>query len=204
MADTVPTWTGIMRSQDGVSDTDALRFMIEQHLSQVETATLAKVLSVQAGGVGPVGMCTVQPMINQVDGAGQSYAQPSVHNVPYLRLQGGTNAVVIDPAVGDIGICLFCSRDNSAVKRAKTPSNPGSYRRFDLSDGLYLGGVLNGTPTNYVSFVGGNIRLHTPGTIFLDGNITHTGTFTSNSKNIGSTHTHSGVTTGAGTTGQPT
>jgi uncharacterized protein involved in type VI secretion and phage assembly len=37
----------------------------------------------------------------------------------------------------------------------------------------------------------------------ITGNLATTGTITNNSKNIGSTHTHSGVTTGGGTTGAP-
>jgi hypothetical protein len=35
----------------------------------------------------------------------------------------------------------------------------------------------------------------------MTGNIATTGTLTNNGKNIGSTHTHTGVQTGSGTTG---
>lgn len=202
MADAT-TWTGLMRPNDGATDLNALRFLIDQTLAQIETATLVKVVSVQAGGTGAAGLVDVLPLVNQIDGAGASYAQPTVHNVPYLRLQGGANAVILDPVAGDIGICLFASRDISSVKRNKAASNPGSYRRHDLSDGLYLGGVLNAAPAQYVSFVGGNIRIHTTGTIFLDGNISHTGTFNSNGHNIGSTHVHTNVQPGGGTSGPP-
>lgn len=38
--------------------------------------------------------------------------------------------------------------------------------------------------------------------ITIDGDIVHTGSFTSNGKNVGSTHTHSGVQPGGGTSGQ--
>lgn len=41
------------------------------------------------------------------------------------------------------------------------------------------------------------------GAVTLVGNIVHTGTLTSNTKNIGSTHTHSGVQAGLGNTGVP-
>lgn len=53
----------------------------------------------------------------------------------------------------------------------------------------------------------GNVRI--TGNIIVSGLITGnaglviTGTMTNNTKNIGSTHAHSGVTVGAGTTGQP-
>ena len=43
----------------------------------------------------------------------------------------------------------------------------------------------------------------TGGTMNVTGNIVSTGTITNNGKNIGSTHTHSGVQTGSGNTGTP-
>ena len=42
------------------------------------------------------------------------------------------------------------------------------------------------------------------GSMTINGNVNFTGTVSANGKNIGSTHTHSGVTTGGGTTGAPT
>ena len=42
------------------------------------------------------------------------------------------------------------------------------------------------------------------GAVTVTGNIASTGTLTNNGKNIGSTHTHSGVQTGGGNTGSPT
>jgi hypothetical protein len=47
---------------------------------------------------------------------------------------------------------VICDRDSSAVKASKDIANPGSYRRFDLADGMYFGGFLNGTPDQYVRF----------------------------------------------------
>ena len=42
----------------------------------------------------------------------------------------------------------------SAKTLSPGPVNPGSFRRFDLADGIYLGGILgfNGNPTQYVQF----------------------------------------------------
>lgn len=42
------------------------------------------------------------------------------------------------------------------------------------------------------------------GNLNVNGNVSNTGTLTNNGKNVGSTHTHSGVQTGAGTSGAPT
>lgn len=41
------------------------------------------------------------------------------------------------------------------------------------------------------------------GNMSVNGNVTTTGTLTNNSKNVGSTHTHSGVQSGGSSTGQP-
>jgi hypothetical protein len=42
--------------------------------------------------------------------------------VPYFRVQGGADAIIIDPKVGDLGIAVFCSRDITGVKRSKEAS----------------------------------------------------------------------------------
>jgi hypothetical protein len=58
-----------------------------------------------------------------------------IYSIPYFRLQGGVNAIIIDPEPGDIGMCGFCSRDISVVKNTKKIANPGSYRKYAWADG---------------------------------------------------------------------
>ncbi len=65
------------------------------------------------------------------------------------------------------------------------------------------------TPANLTATVGGTASVTAPtinltGNVNITGNLVVTGTVTNASKNIGSTHTHGGVQTGAGTTGAPT
>jgi phage baseplate assembly protein gpV len=107
-------------------------------------------------------------LVNQLDGAGNSVLHVTIYNLPYLRIQGGSNGIIIDPQEGDIGICVFASRDISNIKTTKTQSPPGSYRQYSFADGMYLGGVLNGTPTQYVQFSTAGIKLHSPVAIVLD------------------------------------
>lgn len=197
------SYAGLANPETAASDFSATRFQVQQMLARVQTATLVKVVKVTGGGTGPVGRVDVQVLVQQVDGRGQAHSRPSIANVPYLRLQGGRNAVIIDPAAGDIGICLFCNRDISQVKATKDEAPPGSYRRFDLSDALYLGGVLNGAPEQYVRFADDGIHIHPRGKIFLEGDVVHTGTITSNGVNIGSTHRHTGVRSGSDQSGPP-
>lgn len=189
----------IEKPGEGLGDYTALRFLVQQMLSRVNTATLVKVVKVSAGGTGPVGTVDVQPLVNQLDGAGDGKGLSQLHNLPYLRIQGGTNAIILDPQPDDIGIAVFCSRDISAVKRTKKPGNPGSWATHSMSDGLYLGGVLNGAPSQYIQFHdGGGITIHSTGAV----NIVSTA-LTHNGVNIGATHVHGGVETGGGSTSIP-
>jgi len=57
---------------------------------------------------------------------------------------------------------VFASRDISAVKSSKGQANPGSWRSHDMADGLYVGGLLNGTPVQYVQFTAGGINVVSP------------------------------------------
>ncbi|KAG1078294.1 hypothetical protein G6F40_016769 [Rhizopus arrhizus] len=59
-------------------------------------------------------------------------------------------------------MAAFGSRDLSAVKASKQQSNPGSWRTHDIADGLYFGGLLNGTPVQYVQFTAGGINVVSP------------------------------------------
>ena len=94
-----------------------MQFLISQALNRVSTATLVKVVSVtNAGGLSPVGFVDVQPLVNQLDGAGNAVPHGVLHRLPYFRLQGGADAVILDPKVGDIGMAAFANRDISLVK----------------------------------------------------------------------------------------
>lgn len=142
---------------------NAMNFLVQQMLARVNTATLVKVVSVtNAGGVEPVGFVDVQPLVNQLDGADKAVPHGVVRGLPYFRIQGGANAVILDPEVGDIGIAVFASKDISAVKATKAQANPGSSRRFNMADGMFLGGVLNGTPSQYVQFDASGITVNSP------------------------------------------
>ncbi len=212
------------------SEWAALTFVIQQVLNRVATSTLVQVKGVtNAGELSPVGFVDVQPLVNLLTGNGESRPHGIVYNVPYMRLQGGANAIILDPQVGDIGICQFASRDISAVKTAKGPANPGSKRQFDYADGLYIGGVLNAVPEQYIQFAEGGITVLSPtkitlqapqidikgpvtqtdGDVSLAQNLTVGDTATAATDVIGGgkslkTHTHNGVTPGGGISGPPT
>src|SRR5206468_1638629 len=133
--------------------------------------------------------------------------------LPYFALRAGASAVLVTPKAGDIGLVVFCHNDTSSVRKNKKPSPPGSRRRFDWADGIYLGGLLGPTPTTLVSLdddTGVTVTVPDGKAITLTGNVTITGdvsvsgTLTADTDVVGGgkslkDHTHGGVQTGSGT-----
>lgn len=146
-----------------------MAFVVQQALGKMQTATLVRIEScTNAGGLFPVGYVDVTPLVNQLDGQGNPTPHVTIYNVPYFRLQGGANGIIIDPQKGDVGVAVFASRDISQVKTTKKQGNPGSHRQYNFADGMYLGGMLNGTPTQYVQFNAAGIRIHSPTRVKID------------------------------------
>lgn len=175
---------GFVNPATPFNEFNAMRFVILQTLAKVNTTTLVKVIScTNNGGVSPVGYVDVQPMVSQTDADGKAVEYPVLYNVPYMRMQGGLSAVILDPKAGDVGLCCFASRDITQVKNTKKKGVPGSARQFDISDALYIGGMLNGTPNQYVRFKDNGIEIISPDTVTItapsiksNGAFEHTGT----------------------------
>lgn len=210
------TYSGPLSVHDDSADINSLAFLISQKLGELWTVAVVKVMAVtSSGGLAPAGTVDVMPLVSMVDGQQQTTPHGTIHGLIYFRLQGGANAVIIDPVIGDKGITVHATRDISTVKATKAASPPGSSRRFDAADGIYLGGVLNGTPTQYVQFNASGITVVSPtaivlqaptitaiGSFVVDGSITATGYVTGDGIVL-DTHVHSGVTTGSGNSGPP-
>lgn len=146
-----------------------LMFVIQQALGKLSTSTLVRVEAcTNNGALSPIGFVDITPLVNQMDGQSTPTPHTTIYNVPYFRLQGGTNAVIIDPVPGDIGMACFASRDITKIKSTRKQGNPGSMRQFSMADALYVGGMLNGAPTQYVQFSATGIKLHSPNAVILD------------------------------------
>jgi len=210
--------------QSGASDYATTQFLINQAIRKIPGALPVQVIScTNSGGVAGFGFVNVKPLIQQMDGNFQIVPNGvgTIYQLPYVRIQGGVNAIILDPVAGDIGLAMFCSRDISLVKQSRVLSAPGSRRINDWADGVYVGGILNLLPSNYLAFTQSGIVLlstqkvtiQAP-TVAVQGNMTVSGNL-----NIGGTttgtgdgtfagidvqeHTHSGVTTGGSDTGPP-
>ena len=133
----------------GNSEYNAIQSMIRNTLlKEVCTAEVVLVTAVEPGGSGgAVGYVNVLPLVCAIDAYGNAIKPVEQFRLPYSRIQGGIAALVIDPVPGDIGLAVYTKRDSSNVRQEqKTPVLPGSYRRFDPSDGFYIGGFLNQAP----------------------------------------------------------
>lgn len=141
----------------------AQEFIVLQLLSRVHTATIVKVMSRTDN------LLAVQPMVLDKDTSDVVIDPGQIFNVPYLRLQGGQSAIVLDPQPGDHGICLFAERDITNVIKTRAPGAPPTTRTFFPGDAMYLGGLLNGAPTQWVRFQpSGGIDVHAAGDLSLD------------------------------------
>ncbi len=187
---------GQMEPQDSGSDFNTMMFVVRQMTAQMDTVKLVKVIAVHAGSGTPpaAGTVDVLPLVNQIDGNGNATEHGTVFGIPFFRLQGGTAAVILDPKVDDIGYVVVSDRDISNVKSTKKQANPGSFRKYDVADGIYVGSVLMAAPTQYVQFTDDGIKIadksgnviemksdgiHVTGKLFV-GEIVATGEITAN------------------------
>lgn len=153
------------------SEFNAQLFLIQQVLNKVQTVTLCQVQSCTTdGAVAGIGQVNVLPLVNQVDALGLATPHATIYSLPYFRLGAGSNGIILDPQAGDIGVMVTASRDISKVKSSLGQNNPGSSRKFDFADSIYLGTVISASaPTAYLRFSGAGVSLVTPSTLQLSG-----------------------------------
>lgn len=152
---------GQQEPNDSSDQFAAIAFLVRQMIARLDTMKIVQVKAVHggAGAIEAAGTVDVLPLVNQVDGSGNATPHGTVYGVPWWRLQGGSSAVVCDPEVGDIGFVSVADRDVSAVKATRKQSNPGSFRRYNVADGVYVGGCLNVAPDQYLVFTAAGARL---------------------------------------------
>lgn len=153
----------------------ALDYVIRKILRGVHTADIVIVQAVTTG-TSAVGFLTVQPVVLDQDTNGYVIAQSPIFNVPFLRYQSGVSAIIMDPVVGDIGLCIFAERDITGTKARAIQGQPlagaaATDRVHSSADALYIGGFLNGAATQWVKFLpaAAGIDIKTPGALTLEG-----------------------------------
>ena len=177
-----------------------LSFLIRSLVNkEINTAIPVKVTEVMVGS-GSVGYVKAVPLVNDMDAQGNAVDVPIIPSLPYFRLQGGKVAIITDPVVGDIGLAIFAQKDTSNVVAGTTdPVHAGSFRKFSMSDGWYIGGFLNQSPETFLELKQDKTAILTAtagitinGDISLNGKLTATGDIKGNGHSL-SNHTHTGV-----------
>ncbi len=146
-------------------EANAQQFLMRKFLMGKAFITLAIVTYVSEDG----GFVSVKPMVEGFTGAGDLIPNADIHGVPVWRLQRGGSAVIMPPVVGDIGLIAICDRDISAIKKTKKAALPGSNRIHSYTDSIYLGGVLNADPSQYVKFSDSGIDVVSPMDVNVNG-----------------------------------
>lgn len=176
---------------DDSSDFNVIAFIVKQMIARMETMRPVKVVAVHSNGVAAApGTVDVLPLVNQVDGNSNPTEHGVVNGIPWFRLQSGSSAVICDPQVDDVGFVIVSNKDISLVKSSNgAQSNPGSFRTFNLADGIYVGGLAFAVAPNcYVLFksdghlkivdASGNVLETSASGFALTGNLAVTGTIT--------------------------
>lgn len=144
---------GQMQPDDSDTELNAAAFICRQIIARLDTMKLVQVMAVHPGDGSPptAGTVDVQPLVNQIDGAGFPVQHGTVYGLKYFRMQGGPWAIICDPAVNDYGYVVCADRDSSlVVKNNGGQQNPGSWRRYNIADGVYVGGLLNPVPAAWI------------------------------------------------------
>lgn len=178
------------------SEYNTLQFMIQQALrGQIHTAIPVKVQAVNGLFV------DVLPLVSQIDGFEEAVEPTTIFHLPVFRYHAGVAAVIVDPVPGDIGLAVFAQADSSNVQTGTDkPQQPGSFRRFSMSDGFYFGSYHPPTPSVYIEVTqSGVINIVAPSAVNITSpSITASGNITvAGDANIGGIsflgHTHTGV-----------
>lgn len=149
-------------------------WVIQRLIRKINTTDLVKVLAVYPTA-GTVGFVDVQRLVQQQTTNGVVIDNAPIYRIPYLRVQGGKSAIIIDPVLGDIGVAVFAQRDITAAVATKAEGPAPTNRAYDAGDGLYLGGVLNADPTQWLQFfAAGGAELVAP-LLTIDGEVRTTG-----------------------------
>jgi len=164
--------------------TDVLNDAIGEALSNLHTATVAKVTAVQEKTI------SVQPVINRVID-GRSIQLPEFTKVPPVFMQGGGSYTAHPITVGDYCLLVLTERCFDRWYSGADFQDPAEFRFHDYSDGIAIVGI---NPQAGALTIPSVIQ-HT-GDTNQDGDYTHQGdrTQTGDQTIIGNLHVDGNVT----------
>lgn len=207
------------------------RIILEGFQSSLWTAIPCIVESVNLNEMTIEAQPAIRGTVENERGELTSVNLPKLVDVPITFQSAGGFTITLPIAKGDECLVIFASRCIDAWWQSGGINVPAETRMHDLSDGFAIFGpkslpkkisgisstalqIRNDAGTSYVELsADGKIKLVSPSEIDINGNLKVTGTIsatgevTANSATTPiplSTHKHTGVTTGGGTSGPPT
>lgn len=107
----------------------AIQKLIEDNLKRINTSFLAKIESINGGG-----LVDVVDIINQRE----DIPNPVIPNAIYGVPSSGLWSVSHNAKVGDIGLAIVLKSDINVYKTNKKGGNPNTKRFFDVNDCIFI------------------------------------------------------------------
>jgi len=172
---------GQQAPSDSANLPNQIAFAVERMLARLDIMKPVRVVAVHAGQGEPPGPGTVdvQPLVSQIDGNGNAVEHETVYGIQVGRMQGGPWTIICDPVVDQFGYVICSDRDISKVAASPGVAPPGSNRRFSISDGVFVGGMLNQVGESYLWLrADGTFKLAAAGGFVLESNTSGKATIT--------------------------
>lgn len=149
---------GIANYEDLTSEYNALNFIITSIIkSTVNTCYAVTVTEVDTDNQ----KVTVKPLIAQIDADNNKIELPEIFEIPYFRYSAGRTAVKLDPVAGDIGVLIIFKSDSNNIKTGDNSQIlPNTFLNYPLYSGIYIGGMLNNDPENYIEIKDDSITIN--------------------------------------------
>jgi len=204
---------------DAQSQTGMYEFIIKQVMSKLEKVAPAQILSYDRKR----NRARVQILAQDITSNGEILPRVPIGNVPALMLAGGGFVISFPIKKDDIGWLVTSDRDISIFKNLLKMFAPNTYRKHKYESSFFIPDKVSGfevseedTDALLITSYDGKTKLSikpneitlTAPTTTINGNLQVNGQINATGDVLGagislSTHIHSGVEPGSGTTGTP-
>lgn len=198
-----------------------LRSALFKHMQRVDDMMPVRVIAYDR----KTNRATVQPVIKMVGTDGAEVPRAQLISIPVYQPAGGGFKMSFPIKEGDFGYVKALDRDVSLFRQGLQDAKPNSLRMKSFEDGFFMpdlmrdfnhadddeNGFILSSDDGSIRLVmdGGQLRITAPKAIFdvadvhLTGNLKVDGSVEGQNGVKLETHTHGGVETGGGNTGEP-
>lgn len=150
---------------------DAIRNAVLYQLLNVHTAMPGKVISYEY----KTKKAQIQPMVDKKYTDGTTDPMPVLNNVPVIFPLAGGASITFPVNPGDYCLLIFCERSIDNFLASGQQSPPTDPRKFDLSDGVAIMGLLpfteespaSGNNEFLISYAGSEVKIASNGDVTI-------------------------------------